>query len=101
MCLGFSIADPQYPFGPSPGYFYPPLPYGPAPPVPPPFPYHHHNITTALRSASPFLLPQSPPYSGPVYSLPPPSPSTWTPSAPLSTTSASSASVATSCAQTP
>ena len=48
ICLGFSIADPQFPLGPAPGYFYPPLPYGPAP-VPPAFPYLHHNITTALR----------------------------------------------------
>lgn len=76
ICLGFSSSDPQFPLGPAPpGYFYPPLPYGP--PLPPPFHYPHSNITTALRSStspvSPFLLPQSPPYSGPVYSLPPPS----------------------------
>merc|ERR1719468_142780 len=70
-CLGFSFTVPQFPPGPAPGYFYPPLPYGP-PPLPP-FPYLHSNITTALRSSSPvspFTLPQSPPYSGPVFSLP-------------------------------
>merc|ERR1739842_251176 len=68
--LGFAFTDPQFP---SPGLFYPPLPYGPL--SPPPLHFPRPNITTELRSSSPlspFLLPNSPPYSGPVYSLPPP-----------------------------
>merc|ERR1712032_1056711 len=68
--LGFAFTDPQFP---PPGLFYPPLPYGPL--SPPPLHFPRPNITTELRSSyplSPFLLPKSPPYSGPVYSLPPP-----------------------------